>query len=271
MNCKKTILFFYPRYLNLYGTGLAILFCLMSFLGISQTSNIPDISADRPGMSTPPALAEPKTVQVETGFSYEQSHLDNSFRETILYNTTLLRFGINKNFEIRLHTDFAGVRTDSLTVTGFNPLGIGTKVLLFEHKGILPRTSFLFNLTLPWIGKKEFRPSNLAPSFYLLMQNNIGEKFSICYNVGLEYDGETVTPREFAAVCLGYGLTEKLNVFVESYNWFYTNSGPGNFADFGLAWLPRHNLQFDISGNVSFREISKYRMISFGVAWRIPD
>jgi len=232
---------------------------------------MPDISADRPGMATPPSISQPREIQIETGFSYEKIRYENNFQETILYNSTLLRYGITKNSEIRIQTDFAQVKTDSSNITGFNPLTIGTKLLLMEEKGILPQTSFLFNLTLPWIGEKQFRPGNLAPSIYLLMQNDLTKKINVCYNIGIEYDGESPVPAEFAAICFGYGITGKLNGFIENYNWFSNRSKPENFIDLGFAYLIGKNLQIDLSANISIQDIEKYIMINSGVSWRIPN
>src|ERR1035437_9506883 len=133
---------------------ITALLIALTITGKSQTDEIPDISADRPGIATPPFILQPKKVQIETGFSYEKILFDNNFQETILYNSSLIRYGINRNSEIRLQTDYARVKTDSTNITGLNPLTIGAKLLILGAKGILPTTALLFNLTLPWIGEK---------------------------------------------------------------------------------------------------------------------
>jgi len=102
----------------------------ISFVSKSQTVELPDISADRPGMATTPFILQPQKLQIETGFSYKKIKIEKTFQETILYNSTLLRYGINQNSEIRLQTDYAQVKKDSLNIKGFNPLTIGTKLLV---------------------------------------------------------------------------------------------------------------------------------------------
>lgn len=72
----------------------------ISVISQSQVNDSIDISADRPGMATPPFIEEPKSLQVETGFSFEKNHLEKPFQKNINYNSTLLRYGINKNSEI---------------------------------------------------------------------------------------------------------------------------------------------------------------------------
>jgi len=245
------------------------LLMIIAIAGNSQTNDIPDMSADRPGMATPPSLMMPKIFQIETGFSFEKITDQNISLENTLYNTSLLRFGLSKNAEIRLQTDYAQIKIDSLKITGFNPLTIGTKILITEGKGIVPNTSFMFNLTLPYLGERSFRPTNLSPSAYLLMQNDITEKLNVCYNLGLEYDGETPNPAEFAALCFGYGVSDKLSAFVENYDWFSNNSGPQNYLDVGCAYLTGKNFQVDVSGNMNLRDFKNYFMFNFGVSWRI--
>ena len=119
-----------------------IVFITYALTGKSQTSELPVISADRPGMATSPFVIKPKSFQIETGFSHENDRRENQLVQTFLYNSTLLRYGLNKNAEIRLQTDYANVKTDSVNITGFNPLTIGTKLLISEGKNLIPKTSF---------------------------------------------------------------------------------------------------------------------------------
>ncbi|MEI8202812.1 MAG: transporter [Bacteroidota bacterium] len=242
----------------------------ISFIANAQDTEIPGISADRPGVATPPFISETHCLQIETGAAYERIKEGSSLQENILYNTTLLRFGLNKNTEIRLQTDYARLKTDSFDLIGFNPLIVGTKIKMAEAKGIIPAISFLMNLTLPYFGAKSFRPEHLSPSFYLLMQNDISQDINICYNLGIEYDGSNPEPTDFAALCLGYNLNEKLSLFIENYNYFASNSPPQNFIDIGGAYLLRKNLQIDLSGNLRLQQIENYVMLNVGVSWRIP-
>ncbi len=242
-----------------------VTFIVLTNTAQSQTTELPDFSADRPGMATSPYIVNSKSFQIETGFSSENDNRENYLVQTFLYISSLLRYGINKNAEIRLQTDFANVKTDSLNTTGFNPLTIGTKLLITEGKNIIPKTSFLFNLTLPYFGEKNFKPNNFIPSFYLLMQNDINKKLNVCYNVGLEFDGKSSIPTKFIAICFGYSMTEKFSGFVENYNWFSSIERPEYFVDCGLTYMIKKNIQLDISGSLNLQNINKYYMFSFGL------
>jgi len=191
-------------------------------------------------------------------------------RKNFLYNSTLLRYGINKNSEIRFQTDYAQFKAGNYKISGFNPLTVGTKLLISEKKGILPQTSFLFNLTLPYFGNKNLRPTNPAPLIYLLLQNDFTQKINVCYNLGLEYDGESSIPNEFTAICFGYNSTDRLSWFIENYNYFSDKIKPEYFIDFGIAYLFGKNIQIDLSGNNNLQNFEKYFMVGFGFSWRIP-
>jgi len=260
-----------PDYQSFLKISIGLLLILVALPAISQTTDLPDITADRPGMSTPPSIVGAKSIQFESGFSFEKITSGNTVQENILYNTTLVRYGINKYAEIRLQTDYAQEKTDSTNLIGLNPLTLGTKILVAKGNKILPFTSLFVNLTLPWVGNKNFRPGNLAPSFYLLMQNNITDKLNLCYNIGIQYDGFTSIASKFAAICLGYNFTEKLSGFLENYNWFSRNTDGANFIDGGFAYLVSKNLQLDLSGNLNLRDFRNYYMTNFGVSWRLPN
>jgi hypothetical protein len=250
---------------------LSILLLIISVICKSQTADSLVISADRPGMATPPGIIPSKKFQIESGFSDEKINTNKLFQETTQYNTTLFRYGISNSSEIRVQTDYARLKTTNSNITGFDPLTIGTKLTIIEGKGVLPKTSFLFNLTLPYLGNKNFRPDNMAPSFYLLFQNNLTDKLNLCYNIGLEYDGSSPSPSDFMAICMGYAISDKLSCFIENYNWFSNVLKPLNYFDLGCAYLIRKNLQFDVSANFSLQNFDNYNMYNFGLSWMFPN
>jgi hypothetical protein len=245
---------------------------LFFFTGFAFSQNAADegFSADRPGFATPPNIQNSNTLQVETGASFERSTGNGSFYEIFGYNTTLLRYGVNRNFEFRVQENYLGIKTDSTNISGFGPLVLGTKILFTEETKWILSASIMLDLTLPYIGDEHFRPDYLAPSFYLLLQKSFMKKIILCVNAGLEYYGFSPRPAEFVAVNAGYSITEKVSCFLENYNWFTGNAAPRNFLDAGFTWMVRKNLQLDISGGMRLEDISDYWMISAGVTWRIP-
>ena len=256
----------------LFNARIFLLVCLLfvAVRGRSQDIVLPAISADRPGMATSPGIVLPHKFQIETGSGFEHLRNAASFHEQGMYNSSLFRFGINSFSEIRLQTDLVGIKTDSLQYAGFNPVTVGSKILLSGSKGILPDVSLLVNLTLPWFGEKHLKPSNFAPSLYLLMQNDLSAHFNLCYNFGMGWDGENAVPEQFAAICLTASVNQRFSGFIESYNYFARYQTPEFMADCGCAYLVRNNLQLDISAGTDFNNLRSYFIIDAGVSWRIP-
>ena len=91
---------------------------------------------------------------------------------------------------------------------------------------------------------------------------------SIGYNVGAEWDGTFPSATAFAALCLGFSLTDNLGCFAESYNYF-GSLGNVYAMDFGLNWMAGRKVQLDIAANIDLTNPSKCWAVSCGVAWQI--
>ncbi len=250
----------------------SIILLLVKFLtSIAQTDGSVDFVPDRPGMATPPNIIIQQKFEVEDGLQYE-SYSDQKIRHNnYLPYSLLLRYGLLKNIELRIQSDYAYniEKTDSSTsrTYGFDPLTIGSKIKITEQRKVLPGISFMFNLTLPFLGKQEFRPEYCAPSFALLMSNSISEKLNVCYNYGMSWDGNSPVPTHFYALCFGYSLTNNLSTFIEGYGFSNQQSQSKLYMDAGFAFLINDHLQIDISGTGYLNSISEYYMINAGIAW----
>ncbi len=249
---------------------ICFLILFITITGKTQTVELPSISSDRGSMSTCPDIIIPHSLEVETGFYFKKITIENIEQGTSLYNYNFLfRHDISPDAEIRLQTDYAGIKEDSIKYSGFDPITIGTKINFFKGGKFLPKTSFLFNLTLPYFGENHFKPSNLAPAFYLLMQNNLSEQFSLCYNLGMELDGESTEPSEFLSICIEYSIN-KFSCYMENFNYVSSYSQPENSVDAGIAYCIIKNLQFDISGGINLANWKNNYFGNVGVSWRLP-
>lgn len=234
-------------------------FLLVITMAAAQTDGLV-ISADRPGMSTGTDVMPKGKVQWETGVGYESE----GGAATYTLNNTLVRFGLVDWAELRVGMDLL----HGNGTTGLSALNIGTKIAMVENKGWVPAISLLSNLQCPRIGSSAFTPSHLAPQLYVLFQNQVTSWFNVGYNVGAEWDGTLAEPSTFAAVCLGFSITESLGCFVESYNYFHS-LGNTYAMDLGLNWVVTRNLQLDLAANLNLQNTGNYLMISGGVAWLI--
>lgn len=236
------------------------------------------IVAERPGFTNPPLTLKPKQLQIESGFYYEADKVKGTDIKTdnFLYPTTLFRYGMMKNFELRLQVDIAGISTytsapgSRVSLSGLNPLIIGAKIYLFPQKKLRPETAFVFSLTLPFIGKKEFRPNYLAPGMAFYFLNTINKKWNIGYNIGMQWNGNDANPLGYSSVSPTYNFSDKVSGSIELYSYFLKGQIPDYRLDVGLAYIPIPNLQFDIYGGPGIAGPLTNYFISAGISLRLP-
>ena len=250
-----------------------ILLLFLQFTVKAQTADSIIFAPDRPGMSTPPDILTFERLQLESCLQYEHYNNGTTLNKNYHIPTVLLRVGILKYAEARISTDYAYINeTDSgvsSPIYGMNPVTLGTKIRIFKQHSILPNTSLLANLTLPWYGKSEFCPRYLAPSVYLLMSNSIFGKLNIVYNYGLIWDGNQSPVNQFYSVYLSLGLTKKLGIFAEGYGYSARYKKDRFYYDGGLAYLINNHLQIDVSASGKYKSDNDYYFVNVGIAWQV--
>lgn len=249
---------------------LVIFLLAASMMVVAQEATI---SADRPGMATGVDVLPFKSVQWETGFQYDYS----SGAHGITLPTTMFRFGITRFAELRIEYDGALNSSDGKAWTyEVQPLILGTKVKLFdgtdnEKLQWLPQTSLLLNLAIPSTPDLA-KATHVAPSAYLLFHHDATDWLSIDYNVGAEWDGVKAKPATFLALCLGFGITDKVGAFLESYNYItdYGKNIDGSAnLDFGFTYLVHPRVQLDVYGAFCCQDPAGSANAGLGVAWLI--
>lgn len=246
---------------------IAIVFLANYALGQEEQATI---SADRPGMATGVGVLPFKSVQWETGVQWDYSNKTHSFT----LPTTMLRVGVTSFAELRLQYD--GTLSQGNTIAdkwtyGVEPITLGTKIHIFDGWKAVPKVSFLANICIP-ATTEQYKTSHVAPSMYLLFENDATDWLNLCYNVGLEWNGGDATPATFLALCLGFGITDEFGAFVESYNYF-TRYTPTTAVecnlDFGLTYLVHPAVQLDLYASFNCQDPANYANVGLGVAWMI--
>lgn len=230
-------------------------------------------TADRPGESTGPDVMPLHRVQWETGVGFSHTFGVDEFT----LNNTLIRYGLTRFAEIRVGIDLLHTRqqTGSAWRTSVSALSIGTKIKVLEGDGWKPTVSALAELECPHIGSKVNTPDHLAPSLYLLFNNDATDWLGIGYAVGAEWDGSDPAPAAFWALTLSFAPIDKLGMFVESYNRYFQTKDPllnshGEYSiDFGVTYMVHRKVQLDVAANLNLQQQAKYYAVSAGVAWQI--
>jgi hypothetical protein len=250
-----------------------IIFISLLFSSVNaQIDSANNFVPDRPGMATPPNILTYRSFQIEDGMQFEKYAKGSIDYENYLFSSLLLRYGIHKNIELRIQTDYAYSKVKEInasTIYGLNPITIGSKIKFINQRKLLPNISILVNVTLPYFGKKEFRPNNLAPSLTLLMSNTISEKINVSYNYGISWDDNTSVPTHFSALSLAVNLSSKWSTFIEGYGFANQMSKPVYYIDTGVAYLINGYLQIDLSATGNLNPSTHYYSVNAGIAWKI--
>ncbi|HWZ21947.1 MAG TPA: transporter [Cytophagaceae bacterium] len=253
---------------------------------------IPDYSkewmvTDRPHVAETPILTPKSVLQIETGFQFQKSKTTSYKTNDLTYNTMLLRLGLSRRVEARFQLDYLGSKTqkrsnDSLVSNenGFSGLSVGSKVFLFNERGIVPKGTLLYWVSLPFFGSKNFRtPYTTASEIEFLFLNEITKFYELEYNVGLQWGGTTKNADYAYAINNEFSINRKFHFFVELYGYFYENSSTDNRfngkytndhrVNGGIWYLFNKDLQFDLSGGMGLSKISPNYYFSVGLSNRL--
>ncbi len=234
------------------------------------------IVTDRPDQTESSSTVPHKTLQIETGFIYENTQTTELLMENWFIGSTLLRYGLWERFELRLGSFYQlsrGEMKESLadsTEQGFGPVLTGFKVYVVKEKGLRPEISIIAEMTLRHIGSPTYRPTFSYPVAKISASHTLARKLSLGYNAGFAYNGENADGFFVYSAALSYAITPRLAFYGEAYGTFDHGNLPNHRVDGGFTYLVRNNLQLDISAGTGFDSNIDKHFISTGFSWRIP-
>jgi len=258
------------------------LLLLIIFIGIScsvnaqETAVIEEMITDRPDATESPNTVPKGTIQVETGAFYESFEENNIEAEVLGYNTTLLRYGLLKNLELRLGWNFEETRTkingqvQDNVLSGFSPLLAGVKVEIAEEKGWMPEIGLLGHLYLPLSASTDYRPETTGADFRFSLAHTLSEKSSIAYNVGAQWLDDSPETAYVYTLVYGYSIFENFGFYAELYGDLPEDNRANHFWDTGFTYGLLPNVQFDITVGSSITK-GQDLLISGGVSFRLPN
>ncbi len=220
-------------------------------------------------------------MQIETGFAYEHDNSQGVRENVYVHPSTLVKYGlINGRLEVRFIVETNTIDRSRIDrsrqsanekITGFNPMQFGFKVNILSEKGIIPKTSLIMHIAAPGLASAQFRTNYYAPNFRFTMQHSVTEKYSLAYNIGAEWDGNSTQPTGIYTLTIGHGLTEELGSYVELYGFLPAKGKPDHRFDAGLTYLVSPNIQLDASGGLGITECSPDMFVGVGLSLRIPN
>lgn len=241
-----------------------ILLILCGITVVAQEKNT--IETDRPDQTETPAIVPKGMFQMENGFSFEKA---NRHSESFTVPSSLMKYGVNGNFELRLIAEFTTDKTDGVTISGLAPILVGFKVGISEEHGIIPKTSLIAHLLIPDLASKKLKATYYAPEFRFTMQHTLTDKMTLAYNLGAEWDGESAEPTFIYTLTMGFSISEKTGAYIEVYGFAPQKAEADHRLDGGFTQLLSDNFMIDVSGGFGITENAPDYFAALGFSFRI--
>jgi hypothetical protein len=250
---------------------LSILFATFFYFNL-QAQDTDRIDTDRPDQTESAVTVPRKYLQAELGFNKENYDFNNY---TLVFPTLLLKYGVSKRMELRLETTLAQEYIQKIPepeiTTGLDPFSIGCKIALTEEKGVLPKTSLIVDLGLPFTSTLYDKEQDLFPSFRFTMQHTLTETVGLGYNVGAEWDGYTATPVWIYTFSPNVSIGKRWYAYVEAFGFLSRLQHPQHNVDAGIAYYVSNNLKIDLSAGKGISKHPTYKnYVAIGFSFRIP-
>ena len=250
------------------------LFMTQVFLPIFAQQERPELITDRPDATEAPSVVVRGALQIESGALFTSFEDDVLQTNTTTYNTTLLRFGLLENLELRLGWNFVEQRNKLSTAqeefiqSGLSPLLLGMKVNISQEKGWLPTIGLIGHLFLPFTASDDFKPQNTSVDFRFAFDHTLSDSSSIAYNLGAQWEADTPGAAYIYTLAYGYSLTDSFGLYAELYGDIPENNSANHYWDAGLTYLLLPNLQLDATVGTSITE-GQDILVSAGFSYRI--
>ncbi len=193
------------------------------------------INPDRPGIADGSQTIAPGRFQIEAGAERDDDGIH------VLITPALFRYGLAKDFELRVESLGGYGRILGAGLDGWSPVSAGFKWHLADEDTKTHRPSLgVIARLFPKSGSGGFKSDTTTGDVRLAAEMTLSEKWALNPNIGASFGNGTATA--LAAVTLQYNLSERANVFVDSG---YADSSI--LVDAGTAWIVGRNTQLDAS------------------------
>ncbi|MDX2303239.1 MAG: transporter [Microscillaceae bacterium] len=228
-------------------------------------------TVDRPGVADLPYLVKPGQFQFEAGLDYVQRENLRRLQIPVFQ----FRTGLGAKAELRV--SLRHIAQDSLQdeispyrwSSGITSPVIGIKVPFVKEKGIIPEIALMSNLTIPFIGEKEYRPKSAGHDIYLLFNNNLSQQWSLNYNLGAIWEGIQASAIWTYSCCLSFQPTPSVGFFIEHYAFIPEEESAEWGGDAGITCLLSPKSQVDLSAGISRVQDKNLYFVSAGISCRL--
>lgn len=192
-------------------------------------AQVESINTDRPDQSDGIYTIPKNTFQLENGITIA--------KQTVI-NNLMLRYGLTSSTEIRLLLN-AGKEFKN---KGLLPISLSFKQRIIEQKKIIPAMTLVGYIAFEQLANKDFKGNKLPFEIKMAFENEINNKFSIGYNLGISNQLKNLN----LSVAIGYNITDKISTFIEYFSTLSKNGNEHNI-DAGIMYVINPKLQVDIA------------------------
>jgi hypothetical protein len=241
-------------------------FVLIIFLLASVSTAVlaqESIVTDRPDQTESSITVPHKSFQLEMGGVYLFDEPGNAG-----WGGVLLRYGLFDGLELRLGTAFGSYSDTVGNINGLNPVEVGFKTYITEEKGCLPEIAFIGVIVVPGLASSNLDIKYPAPIMKIAASHTLSPVFSLGYNLGAIWDGESPVPIWSYTLAIGGSISEKIGFFIEPYAYFQDGAEPQHLLDGGFTYKLTPLMQFDVSGGVGLNAAAPDAFVSAGFSFR---
>lgn len=232
-----------------------LIFLLIPLMMEGQSG--PEFSPGRPGMTETSSVIQKGLFQFEAGLSKAKGKSGN----------LLFRTGVGDGLEIRLaleHSFKNNVSAQQLTG--------GSLFRIITQDGLIPQFAILTTFTFPDLNEVSFETGECM--IIGAFSYSLTEDLSFDWNLGTALYGSNNIPTEaIYTSAIGYGLSDKLGIFVELYGASHVSelNRTTPAFDYGITYLLLDGIQVDLSSGYGISLNSEDRFLDIGITFRVPQ
>jgi outer membrane putative beta-barrel porin/alpha-amylase len=222
---------------------------------------------DRPDQTESSSTVSNGSLQIESGLILMFHEVNGISQRNFAGPSTLFRVGLTDIIELRVFNQLESNKEmkKETTITGISDLEIGAKVQLFKRESVNTEIAFLSHLVLP-SGTRNLSGERYGSINKLAISHELFDKIGLGYNIGYNYLEEGSGDLTYS-IATGYGITDKLSVYIEGYGELVDMSESYLNFDAGFTYLIKKNLQADFSFGTGINHYMNY--YSCGISWNI--
>jgi hypothetical protein len=250
---------------------LILLFCFCTSI-LAQTLK-PPFSSDRFYQLPSPELMPRGQFQIESGFLFEKDRPGDAYLNSVNHNTSLIRYGLSEEIEVRLGAGFILQQTENGEVlqesNGIVNMLVSSKIFVTREAGIIPQSAVLLDLYIP-VRARDNDSDNLKPDVIYVTTNQPVHWLRILSNIGMRFFDQDTHVFHYG-VGAGFYVIPKIAVFIQPFGKIPVAQRAAHSISFGMMYRILTDLQLDTSYGLGLNDQANDQFFNIGVCLRFPE